>query len=315
MDTAEPPVVARSSPRPPPTPRSGVDRPVVVQLVVVHVLGLGLAPFTFSVEGVWALVVLHLVAGFGVTAGAHRLFMHRSFVPKPVLREILAFAFLISAQGSLRRWVRDHAIHHRYADQEGDPHSPATLGFWFAHLRWQWMQPATRAEDVELYLQWTRGLNPGRVGRYFRTLPKIAALHGSVIVALFAIGLLLGDWRTGVSMVVWGVFLRILLSMHITFLVNSATHLWGRRRYDTADDSRNLAWVALLAQGEGWHNNHHHRPGAANNGFHAWWELDVTFLLLLMLGALGLLTDLRVFRPRTGEIETWFPSAASRVAA
>lgn len=299
----------------PPAPRTGVDRSILVQLLLLHVLGLGLAPFTYSREGAVAFVVLYLFAGFGVTAGAHRLFTHRSFVPRPILREILAFAFLMSAQGSLHRWVRDHAIHHRYADQEGDPHAPVPNGFWFAHLSWMWTQPATQAEDRALYVRWTRGLDPGRVGRFFRTVPRLALFHLGVVLLAFAAGTLFGTWRTGVSVAVWGVFLRIVVALHATFLVNSATHLWGRRRYTTVDDSRNLGWVALLALGEGWHNNHHHRPGAANNGFHAWWEFDPTFLLLVALGAAGLLTDLKVFRPAQGRMATWFPSAESRLAA
>ena len=298
-----------------PAPRTAFDRSIAVQLFFLHAVGLGLAPLTFTREGLAALVVLYLFAGLGVTAGAHRLFTHRTFTPHPILREMLAFAFLMSAQGSLHRWVRDHAIHHRFADDEGDPHAPVPGGFWFAHLSWMWTQPASLAEDRALYVRWTRGLDPGRVGRFFRTTPRLALFHASIVVAAFAVGLLLGTWRTGVSVVVWGVFLRIVIALHATFLVNSATHMWGRRRYRTGDDSRNLAWVALLALGEGWHNNHHHRPGAANNGFHVWWEIDPTFLLLVLLGAAGLLTDLKVFRAASGRVETWFPSAASEQPA
>ena len=292
----------------PPSPRTRVDATAAVPLLVVHVLAVGLAPFTFSWPGLVTCVALYLFAGFGVTAGAHRLFVHRTFVPTPFLRELLALAFLMSGQGSLRRWVRDHAIHHRYADQLGDPHSPSPNGFWFAHVNWLWKEPATGAENRALYLKWTRDLDTGRIGSFFRTVPKLAALHAAIVLTAFGLGAIAGGWRMGLSIVAWGVFLRMVLGMHSAFFVNSATHLWGRRRYETIDGSRNLGWVAIVALGEGWHNNHHYRPMAANNGFHAWWEFDITFLLLVALGALRLLTDLKVFRPATGRLDTWFPS-------
>ena len=114
----------------------------------------------------------------------------------------------------------------------------------------------------------------------------------------------------GFAFVVWGVLLRIVLVMHSTFFVNSATHLWGSRRYETRDDSRNLWWVGLIALGEGWHNNHHGRPSAANNGFHAWYELDPSFLLIVGLAAVGLVSEVKVFRPSLGRTEIWFRPGA-----
>jgi stearoyl-CoA desaturase (delta-9 desaturase) len=109
---------------------------------------------------------------------------------------------------------------------------------------------------------------------------------------------------------VWGFFVRTALVLHSTLLVNSAAHLWGGRRYQTGDDARNLGWVALLSLGEGFHNNHHHRPAAANHGFHAAYELDATFLVIAALGAVGLARDLKVYR--AGRVQIWFPSGAAR---
>ena len=290
-----------------PAPRSGVDASVAAPLLVVHLAALALAPFTVTRAGLWTCLGLYLFTGLGVTAGAHRLFAHRSFQPAPLLRDLLALAFLLSAQGSLRRWVRDHAIHHRYSDGAGDPHSPLALGFWGAHLFWLWKRPPTAEQERALYRRWTRGLEVGRLGGFFRSGARLGALHLGGLATLFAVGTLAGDARLGLSLVVWGGAVRIVLVLHSTFLVNSATHLFGGRAYPTGDASRNTWWVALLALGEGWHNNHHHRPAAGNNGFHRPWEVDLTFLFLLAMGALGLLRDLKVYVAARDRVETWFP--------
>ena len=129
-------------------------------------------------------------------------------------------------------------------------------------------------------------------------------LLGALLEAGFAANAPLAGWHTGLSLVVWGVALRIVAVMHGTFLVNSVAHRWGDQPGPTRDQARNNALVAVLALGEGWHNNHHARPAAANNGFFRWWELDFTFVVLVALGAVGLLHDLRVWRG--GRMETWF---------
>lgn len=299
-----------------PAPRVGVDRSVAVPLLLVHVVALGLAPFTFTWAGLVACSALYLFTGFGVTAGAHRLHTHRTYTPRPILREILSFAFLASAQGSIQRWVRDHAIHHRHTDDPGDPHSPVRDGLFHAHVGWLWKKPPSKEEARALYARFTAGLEPGWVGRRLGSGPGLVALHlgvaglawavGATLEAGLTPGALVTGWRTGLSVVTWGVALRIVLVMHSTFLVNSVAHRYGYRNHPTPDDSRNHAGVALVALGEGWHNNHHARPAAANNGFHRWWEVDLTFLLLVALGAVGLLSDLHVWRADKGRMERWF---------
>jgi stearoyl-CoA desaturase (delta-9 desaturase) len=301
---------------PPPSPRVGVDPWVAAPLLVVHVLGLGLAPVTFTPTGLVALAVGYLVTGFGVTAGAHRLVTHRSFRASPLVHDALVLAFLLSAQGSLQRWVRDHALHHRYSDRPGDPHSPRLDGLLTAHLGWLWRAPPSRDEARDLYARFTRGVAFGRVAAFFRTGPRLAALHGGAVVAAYVVGALVEGgphpaalvtgWRTGLSVVVWGVLLRIVLVLHGTLLVNSAAHRWGGRRHDALDDARNNAVVAVTALGEGWHHNHHARPSAANHG-HAWWELDPTFALIRLLGALGLARDVKVWDAARGRLEVRWP--------
>lgn len=289
----------------PPSRRVGVDYSVAAPLALVHLLAFALGPFTVSLEGVVVCAVLFLVTGLGVTAGAHRLFTHRAYSASPLVREGLAFAFLLGAQGSLGRWVRDHRIHHRFTDEAGDPHSPRH-GFVHAHLGWLWRKPASRAEARELYERWATGLDDVVVARTFSSGPALSALHASSALALYLAAEAFGG--SGISVVVWGVAVRIILVQHCTFLVNSAAHRWGEQGEPAGHDARNNGLVALLALGEGWHANHHAHPSAANQG----WNLrqpDVTFAFLVLLGRMGLVHDLKVW---TGSrLEVWFASPRS----
>lgn len=298
-----------------PSPRTGVDLSVLVPLVVVHGLAIVVAPFFVTPSALALCAGLYLFTGFGVTAGAHRLFTHRSYEPAPWLRDVLVIAFTLSAQGSLHRWVRDHHIHHSHADRAGDPHSPRE-GLLHAHLSWLWGKAPTREEARSLYERWCRGLDDGRVGPCLRSGPQLAAVHLCLAVLLFVGGAVVDGgaslrspgehWPDGLAWVLWGVPVRLVLVMHATFAVNSAAHRWGTRSYPTQDASRNLPWVAAVALGEGWHNNHHHRPGAANQGFHRRGEFDATFMLLVVLGAMGAVKNLRVWRADRGTEEFWF---------
>lgn len=296
--------------------RTGIDWSIAVPLALAHGMALA-APWTFSWVGLGCLLVMYLVSGLGVTAGAHRLFTHAAFVAHPLLRRALAVMFLLSAQGSLLRWVRDHHIHHAFADQDGDPHSPGLKGgFWHAHLTWLWEAPASREENKRLYQRFGGGLHGEGFLRATSRGGFLLGFHLGIMAAVYALGAVVevgwvpealwAGWQTGASCVVWGVFLRIILVLHATSFVNSAAHLWGYRSYETREGSRNNWWVALVSLGEGWHNNHHGRPAAANQGFHRWWEADVTFLFLLLMASLGLASNLRVYRPQTGKTTLWF---------
>lgn len=301
-----------------PLPRSGVDWSIAAPLLLAHLIALA-APWTFSWEGLGLFGFLYLVSGMGVTLGAHRLFAHQAFRARPVLRRGLLLMFMLSAQGSLLRWVRDHHIHHAYADHDGDPHTPhAAEGFWNAQLTWLWKSPPTPAENKRLCERFGAGLRddawvrasarPAVLLGFHLTVMLLAYLFGACMEAGLDDSAVVKGWHTGLSCMVWGIFLRIVAVLHATSLVNSAAHLWGYRRYETAECSRNNAWVAVLSLGEGWHNNHHGRPAAANQGFHAWWEFDLSFCMLYLAACLGLATDLRVYRASLGKTETWFPS-------
>ena len=189
----------------------------------------------------------------------------------------------LAGEGPPITWVAVHRKHHRFSDQQGDPHSPHDGGWW-SHVLW--MFPRPNDPKWQKMMQ-TYGKDMLK-DPFFRLLDKTFLLwHIGLGVILLSAGWLCWDLRTGISLLVWGMFLRLVYVLHITWLVNSASHMWGYRNYETSDDSRNLWWVGLLAFGEGWHNNHHAFPGRAAHG-HRWWEIDVTYLAILAMEKVGL---------------------------
>jgi stearoyl-CoA desaturase (delta-9 desaturase) len=228
-------------------------------------------------EAVVLCAATYFVRVFGITGGYHRYFSHRSFKTGRVFQFVLAWLGCSATQKGPLWWCGTHRRHHRYSDQPGDPHSP-TEGFWHAHQGWifdpRWGgTPAGSIPDFARYpeLDW--------LNRYHFIPPLTLAL------ACWAIG--------GFAGLVWGYAVSTTLLWHSTYSVNSLCHVWGTRRYDTSDGSRNNALVALLTLGEGWHNNHHYYQASARNGFR-WWEVDGTWYVLRALAAVGLVWDLRV---------------------
>ena len=252
-------------------------------LGLVHVGALA-APFYFTWQGIVAFVVLSWLTGaLGVCLGYHRLLTHGSFQTYPAVRRLLALLGTLAGEGPPITWVAVHRKHHQFADKPGDPHSPHDGGWW-SHILWLFPRPREP--------QWTEMI--GRYGkdllkdRFMRLLDKtFLAWHLALGALLLGIGWLGWDLRVGLSLLVYGMFLRMVWVLHVTWAVNSASHIWGYRNYPTHDDSRNLWWVGLLANGEGWHNNHHAFPGRARHG-HRWWELDATFATICVLERLGL---------------------------
>ncbi len=248
------------------------------------------APFFFSWSGVAVGVALYVATGIGVTVGYHRLLTHRSFQTPRLVEYALTILGGLANQGGPLSWVAVHRVHHRHSDAEGDPHSPRD-GLWWAHLLWWWPHlPAL--DDPARYERYVPELAHDRVHRllqrYHIVLPL--ALAGSLF--------LLGEaWAgVGLSWVLWGIFVRTALLYHATWLVNSATHLWGYRSYATRDQSTNLWWVALLSFGEGWHNNHHAFPRSARHGLR-WWELDLGYWTIRLLSLARLARRVRVPSP------------------
>lgn len=271
--------------------RRGLDWPTCIWIGAMHVVAIA-APFYFTWQGLVAFVVLSLMTGsLGVCMGYHRLLTHGSFQTFKPIRWFLAFLGQLSGEGSALTWVANHRKHHVHSDKDGDPHSPRH-GVWWAHMLWFMPNLGQKWHD-EVLERYAPDMMKDRVmvWLHWMFLPSHFILGG----VLFAVGYY-GDAiglggenavNNGISMVVWALALRMIYVMHITWLVNSATHLWGYRTYETTDDSRNNWVVGLLAFGEGWHNNHHAYQRVASQG-HKWWEIDMTYWVILAMEKTGL---------------------------
>lgn len=247
-----------------------------------------LAPFFFSWQALaTALVLVWLTGSMGICMGYHRLLTHRSFQTYPLVRRVLAVFGTLAGEGSPIAWVAAHRKHHKYADREGDPHSPRE-GAWWSHMLWM----LSRSNDLspEMTERFAKDLVKERFMRFLDA--TFLLWHLALALTLFLTGWLVWNLYVGVSMLVYATFLRTVFVMHVTWFVNSASHMWGYRNFETHDDSRNLWWVGLLAFGEGWHNNHHASPGRAPHGLR-WWEFDPTYRTLCLMERLGLAWEVR----------------------
>ncbi len=248
------------------------------------------ALFLFSWQRLLVAAAIYVLAiNVGIGMCYHRLLTHRGYqVPKWVEYVMTVFATL-SLEGGPIFWVSTHRVHHQLSDQEGDPHTPRE-GKWWAHTGWILFGEALHAQ-TEALARYSPDLHRDRVHVW---LSKYHWLPITVSgLALLAGGWYWGGWVNGVAMLLWGVCLRVTIGLHATWLVNSATHLWGSRRFETKDDSRNSWWVALLTGGEGWHNNHHAHPVSARHGL-AWYEIDPNFWGIWLLAKLGLARKIQV---------------------
>lgn len=261
----------------------GIDWGVAAWLIVVH-LGALAAPWTFSWQGLVAMFVMYvLTGGVGICMGYHRLLSHRSFSTFPPMRWLIAWIGGLAGEGSAIHWSANHRIHHARSDKQGDPHSPRE-GFLWSHCFWC-LQKLEPEERDAMHRRWVPDLLRDPVLRF---LDRTFLLWQIVVAAgIFGLGYVMGGTPLAVSMLVWGVFLRMTIVLHATWCINSVTHVWGYKTYDNGDDSKNLWWVALLTFGEGWHNNHHAYQRAANYG-HRWWEIDFTYMMISILRMLGL---------------------------
>ena len=268
---------------------AGFNWLTLVVIVLFHAGALA-AFFFFSWQRLAVMSVLYVLAiNVGIGMCYHRLLTHRGYrVPKWV-EYFLATCGTLALEGGPIFWVATHRVHHQHSDHEGDPHTPREGGWW-AHAGWILFGEALHAQ-TEVLARYSPDL--GR-DRFHIWLSK----YHWVPITLTGLMLLGGGWYfggpvEGIAMVLWGVFLRVTLGLHATWLVNSATHLWGSRRFETRDDSRNNWWVALLTGGEGWHNNHHAHPVSARHGL-AWYEVDPNFWGIWLLSKLGLARKIRV---------------------
>lgn len=280
--------------------RRRIDWLNVVGIGTYHMLALlALLPWFFSWTGVVICVLGTYVHGtLGIGLCYHRLLTHRGFVCPKWLEHSLAVIAVCAFQDTPARWVAVHRRHHEHADEPPDPHSPI-IGFLWAHVGWL-LFIGDDMERMHIYSRYARDVvrDP-----FYRRIDKPAVYLGIIFASwlvYFGAGVLielaLGGTteeavQFGFSLVVWGVFLRTVIVWHTTWSVNSVTHLWGYRNYETDEDSTNNFLVGLLSNGEGWHNNHHADPRSARHG-HKWWEFDLTYLTIRLLGRLGLARDI-----------------------
>lgn len=219
----------------------------------------------------------YFIRMFGITAGYHRYFSHRTYKTSRVFQFLLACLGCSAMQKGPLWWSAHHRDHHRYSDSEDDPHSPVAYSFWWAHIGW------VLDEDNE-------GTQVHKV-RDLSRFPELRWLnreHWVPGIVLAVACFLIGGW----SGLVWGFLISTVLLYHGVFAVNSICHIFGSKRYETKDESRNNLLVAILTLGEGWHNNHHYYQSSANQGFF-WWEIDISYYIIRMLGWVGLVWDIR----------------------
>lgn len=285
----------RLSRRPPETVEElPYNWPIVGAIIVMHGAALA-APWVFTWQGLVLALALHwITGGIGVCLGFHRLLTHGSFQTYRPMRYLLATIGGLAGEGSALDWVAAHRKHHAFSDQEGDPHSPRD-GAWWSHVLWLGSS-FYGSRDGSFVQRWAPDLANDPAMRLVGQLA--IPLHVLFGALLFLIGYMAGGAYLGWSLVVWGMFVRFVFVLHSTWLVNSASHMWGYRNYETADDSRNNWWVALLTYGEGWHNNHHAYPRMAKHG-HRWWEIDLTFVTIRLLQRLGLVWNVVDYRKKS----------------
>jgi len=270
-----------AAPNPAAAPRIGT----AVGLGIIHLGALAVfIPGTFSWPAVAAgLVLYYLTGGIGICLGYHRLLTHRSMKLPAALEYAVAFLGVLALQGGPITWIATHRAHHAFSDTERDPHNSGR-GFFWSHVGWLFRSNPAR-------------LSPAAEHRYAADLyadPVYRFLEATYVWWQVALGFALfalGGW----SWLVWGVFVRLVFLYHATWLVNSASHLSGYRTYrgPGGDHSTNNWWVALLAWGEGWHNNHHAFPFSARHGLR-WFELDATWWAISVLSLCGLAREVKV---------------------
>ncbi|KAL6135192.1 hypothetical protein ACLB2K_067420 [Fragaria x ananassa] len=257
-----------------------VDIATFTSLVFLHFLSL-LAPFYFTWTAFWLAIALYFVSGVGVTLSFHRNLSHRSFKLSRWLEYFFAYCGVLSLQRSPLDWVSVHRSHHQFTDTVKDPHSPVR-GLWFSHIGWT-LDYRGRNGNYDARL---KNVNDLKRQPYYIFLHYTYPLHYTALgVLLYFLG--------GMPFLVWGMGVRTVLFLHSTLALNSVCHTWGHQAWETGDLSTNNWLIALLALGEGWHNNHHAFQHSARHGLE-WWQIDVTWYVIRFLELVGLATEVKL---------------------
>lgn len=259
-----------------------------VPFFLIHASLLSVLFVHFQWKWVWLMAGLYFLRMFIVTAGYHRYFSHRSFKLNRFWQFLLAFGAESSGQKGVLWWAANHRHHHKYSDQEEDLHSPGLHGIWWAHVGW------ILSEDYTAY--------DARMIQDFGKYPELRWIDKWHLIPPVALGAFIFS-LCGPAGFVWGFIGSTVLLYHGTFCINSLAHIWGSRRFNTKDHSRNNFFLALITMGEGWHNNHHHQMHTCRQGIH-WWEIDGTYYLVKALSWVGItkeIKEIRLSRPAEEE--------------
>jgi fatty-acid desaturase len=268
--------------------KEGVNWVTAIFMGIFHVLAI-VALFFFTWKAFFVGVFLYWVSGsWGIGMGYHRLLTHRGYKTPKWVEYFLTICATLALEGGPIFWVATHRIHHKYSDKDGDPHSPVD-GKWWAHMGWI-LTGKSMHHDTSTLARFVPDLAKDKFHVW------ITKYHYVPMIVLGLILLAVG----GIPFVLWGIFLRTVCTLHSTWLVNSATHSWGTRRFATRDLSTNSWWVAMFTWGEGWHNNHHAHPVSARHGL-AWYEIDLNWYGIWVLQKLGLAKQ--VYRVKLAALE------------
>ena len=256
----------------------------IIGLSVIHIALIYYFPtqkFTFL--SILLAFIMYQVKILGITLGYHRLYTHRAFTTNDTLKFVFALMGTLAGQGPISRWVNHHWEHHRYCEKDKDPHSPVVDSFWHAHIGW-----LTKPESFDDEKIRKQKLN-------LTTSVQFLDDHFNLVFLLqipifYYLGHIIED--NGWGWVYMGFLVSTILSLHSTFLVNSLCHVFGKKDYDTGDESRNNLLVAILTNGEGWHNNHHAQPNSAVHGWNKG-QLDITFIVIRFFEKLGYIENVK----------------------
>jgi stearoyl-CoA desaturase (Delta-9 desaturase) len=285
-----------------------IDWPRVVPFVIMHVACFGVLWVGWSWAALITTVALYIIRMFAITGFYHRYFSHRTFKTSRLGQFMFAVLGATAVQRGPLWWAAHHRHHHRHSDQAPDPHSPRQYGFLWSHMGW-FTARAHFATQVELVRDLTKFPELCFLDRFDVVVPFLFA------VTTYAFGVVLEtiapNFGThGMQMLVWGFFVSTVLLYHGTYTINSLAHQLGSQRYDTQDKSGNSLLLAFITLGEGWHNNHHHYPASARQGFY-WWEIDLTYYLLVLLSWTGLIWDLKPVPPHVRNARHSTPALAA----
>lgn len=254
-----------------------IDWVILTFMILIHIVALIGGLFYFSWANLFGAIFLYwLFSGVGIGFCFHRLLSHRSFTVSQWLESILVILGTLSYQGSPIFWVGNHRMHHAHCDTAKDPYN-ATLGFFWSHVVWTLYRRNSIHFDYKVYSKYVPELTEKPLCRF---------LHQWTVELQLFLALcfyIVGGW----SLVIYGCFVRLVISWHLTWLVNSACHLWGKQPFEVTENANNLWWVALLTFGEGWHNTHHAYPKSARYGL-MWWQIDMNYGLIWVLQKLRL---------------------------